>query len=126
MPWVLPMKRTKELLLTGSRISAARAERIDLINRVVADAELMGEARKLALQLSKIPPPAMRMNKRGINHAYEIKGLLSAIEYGGEMFTLIQMSESEEGKAFFAVAAEKGLKAAFKWRDERFALDRES
>jgi hypothetical protein len=39
---------------------------------------------------------------------------------------LIQMSESEEGKAFFAVAAEKGLKAAFKWRDERFALDNES
>jgi hypothetical protein len=42
------------------------------------------------------------------------------------MFTLIQMSESEEGKAFFAVAAEKGLKAAFKWRDERFALDSET
>ena len=126
MPWVLPMKRTKELLLTGSRISAAQAERIDLVNRVVADAELLTEARKLALQLSKIPPPAMRLNKRGINHAYEIRGFLSAIEYGGEMFTLIQLSESEEGKAFFAVAAEKGLKAAFKWRDERFALDSES
>jgi hypothetical protein len=30
------------------------------------------------------------------------------------------MTESEESNKFFAVADEKGLAAAFKWRDEYF------
>lgn len=125
MPWVIGMKRAKELLLTGTRITAAEAERIGLINRVVPADQLMDEARKLAVQLAKVPPPAMVLNKRAINHTYEISGFLSAIEYGAEIFALIQMSESDEQKEFFKIAGEKGLKAAFKWRDQKFALDGE-
>jgi enoyl-CoA hydratase/carnithine racemase len=123
MPWVVGMKRAKELLLTGSRIGAVEAERIGLANRVVPADRLMDEARKMAVQLAKVPPPAMLLNKRAINHTYEIGGFLSAIEYGAEIFALIQMSESDEQKEFFKIAAERGLKAAFKWRDEKFALD---
>lgn len=125
MPWVVPMKRTKELLLTGGRVNAGTAERLGLVNRTVPAEHLLDEARKLAHQLVKIPPPAMELNKKAINHSYEIRGFLSTIDYGAEMFVLMLMSEeSEEKKEFFAVAAEKGLKAAFKWRDEKFALER--
>ena len=122
MPWVLPMKHMKELLLTGKRIDAAEAARIGLANRTVPADRLMREAQDLAHQMTKIPPPAMALNKEAINHGYEIRGFQSTIDYGAEMFTLTLMSESEEASAFFAVAAEKGLAAAFKWRDEKFAL----
>lgn len=122
MPWVVPMKRAKELLLTGGRVDAHGAERMGLVNRVVPAAELMDEAMKLANQLVKIPPPAMELNKKGLNRGYEIRGFLSTINYGAEIFTQVLMSDSDESKEFFAVAAKDGLKAAFKWRDEKFAL----
>ena len=125
MPWVVGMKRAKELMLTGARISAAEAERIGLANRVVPADQLMDQARKLAVQLAKVPPPAMLLNKRAINRTFEISGVLSAIEYGAEIFALVQMSESDEQKEFFKIAGEKGLKAAFKWRDQKFALEGE-
>lgn len=122
MPWVVPMKRTKELLLTGGRVNVEIAERIGLINKSVPADQLLEEANKMAQQLVKIPPPAMELNKKAINHSYEIRGFLSTIDYGAEIFALTLMSESAESKEFFAIAAEKGLKAAFKWRDEKFAI----
>lgn len=121
MPWVVPMKRTKELLLTGGRVGVEVAEKIGLINRSVPADQLLDEARKLAHQLVKIPPPAMELNKKAINHGYEIRGFLSTVDYGAEIFALALLSESDEAKQFFSIAAEKGLKAAFKWRDEEFA-----
>lgn len=124
MPWVVPMKHTKEMLLTGGRIKAEAAASIGLANRVVPADKLADEAFALAHQLVKIPPPAMELNKKAINHSYEIRGFLSTIDYGAEIFALTLLSESEESKEFFAVAAEKGLKAAFKWRDEKFALQK--
>jgi enoyl-CoA hydratase/carnithine racemase len=124
MPWLIGMKHAKELLLTGGRINAHEAARIGLVNRVIAADALMTEARKLAIQLAKVPPTAMMFNKRAINRSYEISGFLDAIDYGAEVFTLIKMSESsEEQKEFFKISAEQGLKAAFKWRDQKFALD---
>ncbi|QIE30474.1 enoyl-CoA hydratase/isomerase family protein [Caballeronia sp. SBC2] len=125
MPWVLGMKKTKELLLTGQRINAVEAERIGLVNRVVSLNDLMTEARKLALKLAMIPPPAMALNKAALNQAYDLRGFQSAVDYGVEMFTLVHMSETDEAREFYQVAAEKGLKAAFKWRDLRFADEKE-
>ena len=52
--------KAMELLLTGAPISAAEAERIGLVNRVVAASELMNEARTLAEQLAGNAPMAMR------------------------------------------------------------------
>lgn len=126
MPWVLGMKKTKELLLTGERIGAEEAVRIGLANRVVPAADLMTEARRLALKLAMIPPPAMRLNKEGLNRAYDLRGFQSTVDLGAEIFTLVLMSESQEARDFFEVAAKQGLKAAFKWRDARFALEGEA
>ena len=123
MPWVLGMKKTKELLLTGDRVDAQEAQRIGLANRVVPADQLLAEARRLATRLSMIPPPAMQLNKMGLNRAYEMRGFQSTIDYGAEVFTLVLMAESAEADEFFQVAGAQGLKAAFKWRDARFALE---
>ena len=95
-----------------------RSEKTAIIDTTVGRAllaEILPEGLPFALVNTEL-------NKKAINHGYEIRGCLSTIEYGAEMFALTQLSESEESKEFFAVAAEKGLKAAFKWRDEKFAL----
>jgi enoyl-CoA hydratase/carnithine racemase len=124
MPWIVPMKQAKELLLTGGRVGVDVAERIGLINRSVPADKLLEAANEFAQQLVKIPPPAMELNKKALNHGYEIRGFLSTIEYGAEIFALTMLSESDEAKEFRAVAAKEGLKAAFKWRDEKFAIKR--
>lgn len=124
MPWVLGMKKTKELLLTGERIGAVEAERIGLVNRVVPAAELMAEAVKLGRKLCKVPPPAMNLNKTNLNRAYDMRGLQSTIDYGAEIFALVLLSKSEESEAFFKVVAQRGLAKAFKWRDALFDTPR--
>ena len=52
--------RALELLLTGDHITATEAHRIGLVNRVVAAAELMTEARTLAATLASKAPMAVR------------------------------------------------------------------
>jgi len=120
MPWVIGMKHTKELLLLGERVSAAEALRMGIVNRVVPAAELMAEARKVALRMARLPAIAMKQNKEAINRAYDMRGLVANIEYGQEMFCLTSMAQSPEGMEFRKVAREQGLKAAIKWRDSRF------
>ena len=86
----------------------------------------MKEAPRLPQKLAMIPPPAMQLNKEGLNRAYDLRGFQSTVDLGAEIFTLVLMSESQESRDFFEVAAKQGLKAAFKWRDARFALDGET
>src|SRR5881296_3369218 len=60
--WLLPrivgLGLAAELLMTGDFIDAQTALRIGLYNRVVADAEVMGEARVLAERLAQGPSVA--------------------------------------------------------------------
>jgi enoyl-CoA hydratase/carnithine racemase len=123
MPLVLGMKKTKELLLTGDRIGAVEAERIGLVNRVVPDDKLTEEARRMAIKLAKIPPPAMQLNKEALNRAYDLRGFTASIDLGAEYFAMVLLSDSDEAREFKKIAAESGLKAAFKWRDAKFAGD---
>lgn len=58
-----------EMMLLGERIPAEKAEAWGLINRVVDDAELMGEARALAVRLANGPTLAMGLIRRSIRGA---------------------------------------------------------
>ena len=118
MPWVIGIKKSKELLFTGDMIDAEEAYRLGIANKVVPADELMNEALSLARRLAVIPPISLEMNKRGVNHTYEVMGLKSAVDYSVEIFTmLLNTMESAE---FGQLVAEKGLKAALAERDEAF------
>jgi enoyl-CoA hydratase/carnithine racemase len=64
VPRLAGMQRAAELLLLGSPLDAAGAERLGLVNRVVAEASLLDEARALALRLALQPAGALRATKR--------------------------------------------------------------
>ena len=63
--------RARELMLLSERIGADEALRIGLVNRVVADEELEGETRRIALQIADGPRIANRYIKRNLNAAEE-------------------------------------------------------
>lgn len=120
MPWVAGMKHAKELLLLGERVSAAEAHRMGIVNKVVPADQLMAESKKVALRMARLPAIAMKQNKEAINRAYDMRGFIANLEYGQEMFCLTSMAVSPEGTEFRKIAREQGLKAAIRWRDDRF------
>ncbi len=80
LPWMTGPKAAKELLLTGQdRISAARAERLGLVNHVVPDGEVLARAEALARDIVAAAPASVLATKRAINRSYEIMGMRQAL-----------------------------------------------
>jgi 2-(1,2-epoxy-1,2-dihydrophenyl)acetyl-CoA isomerase len=67
LPRLVGWKRATELLMTGDMIDARRAAEMGMINRVVADEELMAEALNLAERLAGAPTAALASIKRLID-----------------------------------------------------------
>jgi len=65
--------------MTGDFIDARTALRIGLYNRVVADAEVMGEARGLAERLARGPSVALGITKDALNREAHMD-LVTALE----------------------------------------------
>jgi len=57
-------KSCRDLLLTGRLVSAAEAESLGLVNRIVAEPDLLREARSLAVRLVRNSPAALEATKR--------------------------------------------------------------
>ncbi|MBI3966116.1 MAG: enoyl-CoA hydratase/isomerase family protein [Chloroflexi bacterium] len=68
LPRVIGLGRAYELLLTGKTIDATTAERIGLVNRVVAPADLTAQTHTLATELAAGPPLALALTKRAVLH----------------------------------------------------------
>jgi enoyl-CoA hydratase len=66
-PLVLGPARAKQYLLTGDPLSAAEAERLGLVNRVVPAASLQEEALAFARRLAEGAPLALRYTKLAVN-----------------------------------------------------------
>ncbi len=60
LPRLLPRPLANELLLTGRRISAARAQALGLVNRVVPSGQALAVARELAGEVLEAAPLASR------------------------------------------------------------------
>jgi enoyl-CoA hydratase len=88
LPRLIGKGRALELMLTGARLSAADAERIGLVNRVVPAAELMSEARRLAAVLAGQAPLAVRAILDAINHGLEMP-FDQACAYEAALFGLL-------------------------------------
>ena len=121
MPWLVGPKLTKELLLSGDdRLSAERAERIGLVNRVVAGGTHVDEALALATRIAALDADAVVRTKAAINRGFEIMGLHRALRAGLDAAVEIESMETPSRAEFKRRVREQGLKAALAWRDGRF------
>ncbi len=90
-----------ELLLTGDMIGAERALQIGLVNRVVAAADLLGEAKKLAASLASKAPVATRSILDAVHAGVEMP-LAEAQLLEAALFGVIASTEdSKEGTRAF-------------------------
>ena len=122
MPWLIGPKLTKELLLSGDdTLSAERAERIGLVNRVVAKGTHVDEALALAARIADLDAEAVIRTKAAINRGFEIMGLHEALRAGLDAAVQIESMETPSRAEFKRRVREEGLKAALAWRDTRLA-----
>jgi enoyl-CoA hydratase/carnithine racemase len=75
-PFVLGLKRAKEVLLLGEMLDAELAVAIGLVNRVVDDDGLDAEVARIAARIAGLKPEAVAANKRLVNDRYERAGFL--------------------------------------------------
>ena len=120
MPWFIGLKRARELLFFGDMIDAKTALQFGMVNRVVPAAELREATMKYAKRLSLISPEALRWGKRVINRGAEIAGFRAALEAGVDSFVSLYATQTDVGKEFGRIVAEKNLKAALGWRAAQF------
>ena len=122
MPWLIGPKLTKELLLSGDdTLSAERAERIGLVNRVVAKGTHVDEALALAARIAALDADAVVRTKAAINRGFEIMGLHEALRAGLDAAVEIESMETPSRAEFKQRVREQGLRAALAWRESRLA-----
>lgn len=87
LPRRLPLHRAKELAFFSEIISAAEAEEIGLVNRVVPDADLDALVDEWAQKLLLLPPIALAQSKRMLNSSFNVT-LEQALEDEGAAQTV--------------------------------------
>lgn len=70
---VIPMGKAKEMLYTGKNIKAPEALSLGLVNAVYPISELMTEAKKLASNIAKNAPVAVKNCKRCVNDGQDVE-----------------------------------------------------
>jgi enoyl-CoA hydratase len=93
--------RACELVLTGEMISAEEAFRVGLVNRVVPQAQLMDEARKIAKSILSKSPLAVHLALQSIQRGIEVP-LAEGLKIESELFGHACASEDkQEGTTAF-------------------------
>jgi 3-hydroxypropionyl-coenzyme A dehydratase len=105
----VPRKKVNQLLLLGEQISAADAERIGIVNRVVPAEEFDAAVNDWAVKLAKKSPVLMRMGKDAMYRQQDM-ALEDALAYLQSQLTI----------AFSTEDIQEGVKAFFEKREPRW------
>jgi len=78
--WELGARKAKEILFTGRPLTAEEAEKVGMVNRVVARADLDSASRELAAQIAEMPSFGLRQAKRAVNQTQDVQGFYAAVQ----------------------------------------------
>lgn len=120
MPWIIGLKRARELLYFGDTIDAGTALAFGMVNRVVPAARLQEVTLAFAKRLALISPEALAATKRAINRGAEAAGFGNALQTGLDLLAPLYAAETEAGRTFKELTQREGLGAALRWRRAQF------
>ncbi len=120
MPFVIGLKRARELLYLGDPIDAQTALAYGMVNRVVPRAELAEATLKLARRMALISPEALAATKLAVNRGADAAGFRNAIRAGLDVLAPLYAARTEVGVRFDEIRERDGLGAALRWRAKQF------
>ncbi|MFO7643406.1 MAG: enoyl-CoA hydratase-related protein [Desulfosarcina sp.] len=93
--------RAKEMIFTGKMVPAAEAERIGMVNRILPQASLMEETRKVAQGMAAKGKVSLRAAKQAINNGINVD-LLTGCQIEVDAFAICMASkDGKEGTQAF-------------------------
>jgi enoyl-CoA hydratase len=111
-PWVMGLRKAKELLYTGGRMSAREAHAIGMVNAIVPRAELEAATLAMAEKVAESSPFALRLMKRSLNRTADIQGFRASLNAHFDTHQLSHMStEAQQRQAAGFDATIKNAKA---------------
>ena len=101
LPRLVGRGRALEMILTGEMIDAQEAQRIGLVNKVVAQAELLSGVRALAAKMIANGPVALALAIEAVDHGYNVT-TEDALRLESNLFGLLaSTSDMREGMSAF-------------------------
>jgi enoyl-CoA hydratase/carnithine racemase len=120
MPFVIGLKRAREILYLGDPIDAQTALAYGMVNRVVPRAELAEATLRLARRMALISPEALAATKLAVNRGADAAGFRNAIRAGLDVLAPLYAARTEVGVRFDEIREREGLGAALRWRAKQF------
>src|SRR3989441_3200081 len=121
LPFVVGLKRAREMLYVGDPIDAQTALAYGMVNRVVPRADLPAATLKFARRMALIAPEALAGTKLAINRGADAAGFRNAIRAGLDVLAPLYAARTDIGMKFDEIREKEGLGAALKWRAAQFA-----
>jgi enoyl-CoA hydratase/carnithine racemase len=121
MPWMIGLKKARELLYFGDMIDAETALQLGMINRVVPLDELKEKTLRFAKRMALISPEALELTKLAINRGADAMGFTNAMHAGLDVVAPLYAAKTDVGVQFTEIRQKEGLRAALKWRRDQFA-----
>jgi len=81
-PWLLPMRKAHEILLTGDSITGEEAYRLGMANYCVPKEDIDEFTEIFAKRVALVPWQLATLYKRSLKKTYEIQGIRTALETG--------------------------------------------
>ena len=109
LPRLIGESKAKELMFTGEPITATTAERIGLVNHVVAKGESLTAAKELAAKITRHSLPSLSLIKQAVD-----QGLDTTLEEG------LKIEAANFGKVFETEDVKEGVRAFIEKRKPQF------
>lgn len=110
LPRMLGWAKASELVFTGRTLDAAKSLEMGLVNRVVPDAEVVGAARDLALEIAVNAPLAIQAAKRMMRMAWNEPFNEHVHHVFLQLLPLMQTEDMKEGIRAFLEKREPQFK----------------
>jgi enoyl-CoA hydratase/carnithine racemase len=107
LPLLIGLMKAKEYVLLGDRMTAAGAEKLNLVTKIASDDTVLDEALTLGEKLAALPPQALRATKVAMN-MHLSRAALGVLEYAlAEEYTSFSTPEFHERVAAFRARSKK-------------------